>query len=159
MACKTVRFLLLLFLPFAANADNHRLVVGYGVAGVLDDDTSDFAAVSYEFAERNQPWGIRPLLHAMVGEDSSYYIGFGGSKTWGINSAWSWGLSSMVGGLHVSSNHSLDHDVEFYTRLFADYKLNQQSSLRMEIGHISNAGLGDENPGWELVTFSWTRSM
>ena len=49
----------------------------------------------------------------------------------------------------------LGNSIEFRTTLEISYELENKSRLGLSFGHISNANLGDKNPGVEILNFSY----
>ena len=49
----------------------------------------------------------------------------------------------------------LGYDVEFYSQLRLDYRLASNARVGLGVGHISNAGIGDKNPGAETAYLSY----
>ena len=49
---------------------------------------------------------------------------------------------------------NLGDTIEFYSSLSGLYNFSESFSLEAEIGHISNGGLGDTNPGSESFVLS-----
>ena len=49
----------------------------------------------------------------------------------------------------------LGHDIEFRTTIEISYELNNKNRIGLSFGHISNAGLGDNNPGVEILSLSY----
>ncbi|MGF1611876.1 MAG: acyloxyacyl hydrolase [Kiloniellales bacterium] len=46
--------------------------------------------------------------------------------------------------------------IEFRSQLEIAYRFNDRSRLGIALSHISNAGLGDDNPGTEIVTLYYS---
>ncbi len=53
------------------------------------------------------------------------------------------------------SGKDLGNDLQFRTTLEFSYKLKNQNRIGLSIGHISNANLGDKNPGAEIISLSY----
>jgi len=49
----------------------------------------------------------------------------------------------------------LGNDIEFRTSLEISYELDNKNRLGVSFGHISNANIGDKNPGVEILSFSY----
>ncbi len=49
------------------------------------------------------------------------------------------------------SDKDLDYFLEFRSQIELAYEFQNQQRLGVAFGHISNAGLGDENPGTEIL--------
>ena len=49
----------------------------------------------------------------------------------------------------------LGNAIEFRTTLELSYELDSKNRLGLSLGHISNANIGNKNPGVEILTFSY----
>jgi hypothetical protein len=140
-------------LNFPAHAEN-RLSIGVGLWGIFDEADIGAVYISYEFNENERFWGVRPTVMVAIKSDDKFYLSSGVLKDFRIDQQWSWGVGINVGYFHVED--ILGYDLEFYSRIKLDYSLNKKASLRAELGHISNAGFSDKNPGSEVFSFSYT---
>ncbi|NMP17460.1 acyloxyacyl hydrolase [Thalassotalea sp. Y01] len=145
--------------------DKPRVTAGFGVFGAVDKGQISTIKLGYEFMPWEEYWGIRPLMQIMVNDYGAYYASIGLSKEFKIVARWPkwrWGMMTSIGYYHEDSNDNTDelgHEVEFYTAIMASYKLNTQSSIRIELGHISNGGIGNQNPGSEAVLVTYLASF
>ncbi len=53
------------------------------------------------------------------------------------------------------SGKKLGNDLEFRTSFEVSYELNNKNRIGISISHISNANLGDKNPGVEILSLSY----
>ena len=53
------------------------------------------------------------------------------------------------------SGKKLGNNIQFRTSLEVSYELNNNNRLGISFSHISNANLGDKNPGVEILSFSY----
>ena len=53
------------------------------------------------------------------------------------------------------SGKKLGNDLQFRTSLELSYELKNQNRVGISFSHISNANLGDKNPGVEIISFSY----
>ena len=53
------------------------------------------------------------------------------------------------------SGKKLGNDVQFRTSLEVSYQLENKNRIGISFSHISNANLGDKNPGVEILSFSY----
>ena len=60
-----------------------------------------------------------------------------------------------VGIYDDGSGKKLGNDIQFRTSLEFSYELNNKNRVGISISHISNANLGDKNPGVEILSFSY----
>ena len=142
------------FAAAPAHADK-RFGLGVSQWGLADSFDITTLKLSFEFGEIEKAWGIRIGSNAFYNFDTdSYYVSVGWLKEWTINPKWSWGLGGDAG---YFSGDTLGYEIEFYTRGVLNYHLSESGFVRGEVGHISNAGFGDRNPGSEniAITYNW----
>jgi len=53
------------------------------------------------------------------------------------------------------SGKKLGNDFQFRTSLEVSYELQNKNRIGISLSHISNANLGDKNPGAEVLSFSY----
>ena len=53
------------------------------------------------------------------------------------------------------SGKKLGNDLQFRTALEVSYELKNKNRIGISFSHISNANLGDKNPGVEILSFSY----
>ena len=53
------------------------------------------------------------------------------------------------------SGKNLGNDIQFRTSLELSYELKNSNRIGISFSHISNANLGDKNPGVEILSFSY----
>ena len=53
------------------------------------------------------------------------------------------------------SGKNLGNDIQFRTTFEISYELKNKNRLGFSFGHISNANIGDKNPGAEIISFSY----
>ncbi|RRJ82637.1 acyloxyacyl hydrolase [Aestuariirhabdus litorea] len=148
---------LLLSVPApSASAEDYRLAVGAGVFDPLGSGTTGMLSVMLEGPAVQSIWSIRPALVGFALERSGYYLGIGGHKEFSLAQKWHWGVATGLGYYHQGAERNeLGYDIEFYSRISISYQLSSRQAVRAEFGHISNADLGEENPGSETATLSW----
>ena len=162
---KMYRFLKISALPFVvlffmcgnASAD-HRFGLGWSQWGALDDFDVGSVQATYQFGEVESIWDLRFGFTGFYSEFDTFFIGFGAMKEWGIGQNWSWGIGFDAGYYDGSRGlDELDNEIEFYSRILLNWHVSQSGFLRLEFGHISNAGFGENNPGSENLglTYNW----
>lgn len=151
----SVLTLTLYFTGSAKAEDTAYYSVGVGYYGVLDNKDS---AADLRFEYRSEYSFLADDLHpwagAEINSDASLWAGAGLYYDWNIAPnfylAPSFGVGYYAKG---SSDKDLDYPVEFRSQIEADYQLEDKSRVGVSFGHISNASLGDHNPGTEIVNF------
>ena len=155
-ALSVAAVLALAFFANPAHADR-RLGIGVSQWGLADDFDITTLKLGFEFGQIEKAWGIRIGTNAFYNFDTdAYYVSVGWVKEWNISPKWSWGISGDAG-YFSNSGEELGNEIEFYTRASLNYHLSESGFLRGEVGHISNAGFGDRNPGSEniAITYNW----
>ena len=151
-----ILFLFVVLAPAIGQAEprDHRFGAGFSVWGLGDDFDKGTIKLTYEFGEIERFWDIRVVASVFSDDSGNYYISAGPLKEFSFNQNWSWGIGGEAG---YFSGDVLGNEIEFYSRILLNYHLSEASFLRPEIGHISNAGFGDRNPGSEnvAITYSW----
>ncbi len=161
-------FTLLFFSPYL-NASGIN-VYGLGVYNIICDATEDPTAdFRYERRFDNSIFDIGPkednffFLKPFVGfeytgDNASYFLTgiylednvgqlFKGKKNKAIFTP-----SFGIGYYDDGSGKKLGNDIQFRTSLELSYELSNNNRIGFSLSHISNANLGDKNPGVE--TFS-----
>ncbi len=128
--------------------------LGVNTWGIVDNEQEITGTINFSFAPISQFYDLRPTLFINIGDDSDGYYSLGLSRHFGLTSRWSLGLGFQAG--YLKNVESLGYEVEFYSRVFLIYHLAADSGLKLEVGHISNAGFGELNPGSENIGLSYS---
>lgn len=151
--CLSLVALLVFAVPAQAQeeAEPDLLALGIGIFDVYhnDDTAADFRA---EYRAGRGLWFIKPWAGLEVTSDGAVY-GLGGLLA-DIPLGDSFRLTPSAGaGLyHDGNGKDLGHVVEFRTQIELSYRFQNDQRLGLAFGHISNASLGNSNPGTEIVT-------
>lgn len=115
---------------------------------------SAMGQVEYGFAT---DWsGFKPHVGLFFTTDSAAYVYAGIGHPFQLNDKWSLTPSVSAGYYNDGADVDLGYDVEFYSQLRLEYKLENNAKIGLGIGHISNAELGDHNPGAETAYLSYS---
>ena len=107
------------------------------------------AELRVEYRSDRKVWIFKPLAGLMATSDTAVYAyaGIGVDVFFGrrvvVTPSFAPGLYFKNGG------YDLGHVVEFKSQLEVAYRFDDRSRLGLAISHISNASLGDANPGTE----------
>ena len=63
--------------------------------------------------------------------------------------------SFAAGYYNDGSGKKLGNEIEFRTSLEISYKLKNSNKIGLSFSHISNANIGDKNPGVEVLSLSY----
>jgi len=124
-------------------------------AGVYDVTQGDDRAIDFRVEYRHDEalfWKIKPWGGVEATTDGSVWGGVGIladlKLAQNLYMAPSFGAGVYGRG---SSDKDLDHVIEFRSQLEAGYEFDNTSRIGVAFGHISNAGMGDDNPGTEIL--------
>lgn len=148
--CKYLLSACLFFLLVpAANASDYLNFYG-GYFDVTQDDDSALQ-VGIEYRYDDVYYGLRPGVGINVSDDSAVY-GYGG-LFWDINLTDNWIFTpNFVAGLFEDgSGKDLGHTIQFRSGLELSYQFPNKNKLGVAFNHISNASLGERNPGAETL--------
>jgi lipid A 3-O-deacylase len=96
---------------------------------------------------------ISPITGGFITENSAAYI-YSGIE-WNINMGSFEFTPSFAPGLyHEGDGKDLGHVLEFKTEVQLSYTLSSSTSFGMSYNHVSNASLGDKNPGANSYEFN-----
>ena len=111
---------------------------------------------SYEFFD------LKPFAGFEVTSDSASYFLAGvyledniGTLFTGDSSNFIFIPSFGAGYYDDGDGKKLGSDIEFRTTFEVSYQLKNENRIGFSFGHISNANLGDKNPGVEILSLSY----
>ena len=135
------------------NAGAADLTMALGGFDVYKSGTG-MGLAEYRFS--NDWSGFRPQAGFFVTEDSGAYFYGGAGYPVAFNVQWSLTPSVSAGYYHNGAGKDLGYDLEFYSQLRLEYRIAAGSRIGLGIGHISNAGIREINPGAEIVYLSYS---
>ena len=111
---------------------------------------------SYEF------FNIKPFAGIEGTSDSAYFLIAGvylddniGTLLTGEPSSFIFSPSFGTGYYEDGDGKKLGNSIEFRTTLEISYQLKNNNRIGLSFGHISNANLGANNPGVEILSLSY----
>jgi len=112
-----------------------------------------------ETLERNNFLGnISPIIGGFITENSAAYI-YSGIE-WNIDLGSFVFTPSFAPGLYNEGNgKDLGHVLEFKTEVQLSYGVSENTSFGVSYNHISNASLGDKNPGANSYMFNYLQKF
>ena len=107
-------------------------------------------------------FNLKPFLGFEATSDSATYFISGiylednlGTLFVGEKSNFNFTPSFGVGYYNDGDGKKLGHHVEFRTTIELSYQLKSEKRIGISFGHISNANIGDKNPGVEIFNISY----
>ena len=124
------------------------------------NDTVDSSELRFEYLYGNNffknNYDLKPFLGVMRNGDNGKYIYSGLRKDIGISEKWFFTPSFALGYYDRGDSKDLGYNLDFRSQIEFSYKL-KSSRIGLNLNHISNASIGDTNPGTESVTISLIR--
>ena len=142
--------------PARADGDDPSFLA-FGL-GAYDMNKQDNTAVDFrlEYRHGEKFWIFKPWIGVEGTSDGAVYgaagilidIYFG--KRVVLTPSFGAGLYSN------GSGKDLGHAVEFRSQIELSYRFDDRSRLGVAFGHISNASIGDDNPGTEILNLCYS---
>ena len=129
------------------------LGLGYFDVNERDEDAVDFRV---EYRHGQKLWIFKPWVGVEATTDGALY-GVGG-----ILVDIFFGRRVVVtpsfgaGAYYDGDGKDLGSTIEFRSQIELAYRFNDRSRLGVALSHISNAGIGDDNPGTEILTLYYS---
>jgi len=166
MYFKKFIFLSILFLwtakSFASENQPHQYNFFTGNFDFSDDKQSALLVGFQhqdENLERNTFLGnISPITGGFITENSAAYIYTG--FEWNVEMGELTFTPSFAPGLyHKGDGKDLGHVLEFKSEVQLSYELSKDSRIGVSYNHVSNASLGDKNPGANSYMFNFLKNF
>ena len=149
-------------------------VFGLGIYDIKFDGSEKNQAMDYRYEFRNDKsfldigpeednfFFLKPFFGFEYTNDSASYFLTGiylednlGELFEGDKSKFFFTPSFGAGIYDDGSGKKLGNDLQFRTALELSYELKNKNRIGISFSHISNANLGDKNPGVEILSFSY----
>ena len=108
---------------------------------------------------RNTPLGeMSPVTGAMITADNAVYLYSGIEANYSIGSL-NITPSFAPGYYNQGDGKDLGHGLEFKSEVQLSLDLSKSTNIGMSYNHVSNASLGDKNPGANSYTFNFLKKF
>ena len=99
---------------------------------------------------------LKPFVGVEATTDLTVWAGGGLLVDYEFKPNW-YVTPSLGAGLYTNGDSDLDLDfpIQFRSQIEASYELENNSRVGLAFSHLSNAGLGDQNPGTEVLSAYW----
>ncbi|MDA9814420.1 acyloxyacyl hydrolase [Candidatus Pelagibacter sp.] len=159
-------FILLTFSASAEEIKDNNLNAKFSVySGMFDfsDDGKKSALIGFQHQNENLNrdtflGNISPITGAMITADNAGYIYTGVQAQYKIG-ALNITPSFTPGLYHEGDGKDLGHMLEFKSEVQLSIDFSQSSKLGFSYNHISNASLGDKNPGANSYMFNFFKNF
>jgi len=139
--------------PATGLVNTDYLNLGLGLTQVVDTDQNLLFNAEYRY--KDIYYGLRPIAGFHIDDESAIY-GYAGFN-------WDLYLSdhviftptASIGAYSQGDGQDLGHGLEFRTGIELAYELESKSRVGLQLTHLSNAGIGDRNPGTEILQVNY----
>ena len=156
------------FFSFALNAEEikNNIQNEYNVyTGMFDFSDDGKRSALFGFQHQNENLNrdtflgnLSPVTGALITEDNAAYIYTGIQAQYEFGSL-NFTPSFTPGLYHEGDGKDLGHVIEFKTEIQISYEFSSNSEIALSYNHISNASLGDKNPGANSYMFNYIKKF
>ena len=149
----------------AKAGDDHHIAAMIGAYDVLTSDPEPAASFGGEFRpDWRLVWEVRPMVGGFVTTDQTLYGYAGLQADINVGKAFG-GTGGVLDHIFITPGAAigawsqgdapkdLGHVVEFRSGVEVTYRFDNGIRMGGTLHHLSNASLGDDNPGAEIATF------
>jgi lipid A 3-O-deacylase len=161
--------IILILLSFTTNAEENKNINEHQInafVGNFDFSDNKQKAILVGFQHQNENLerdtflgNISPITGGFLTENSAAYIYTGVEWNYAIGDKLKFTPSFAPGIYHEGNGKDLGHALEFKTEVQASYSVSGSTSIGMSYNHISNASLGDKNPGANSYMFNLLKNF
>ncbi|MDA9748776.1 acyloxyacyl hydrolase [Pelagibacteraceae bacterium] len=149
-------------------------VYGVGIYDIKFDGSEDDQTLDFRYERRfdktlfdigpeeDNFFFLKPFIGLEYTGDSASYFLTGiylednlGELTSGKENNYLFTPSFGIGYYDDGSGKKLGNEIQFRTTLEFSYELENKNRIAISFGHISNANLGDKNPGVEILSLNY----
>lgn len=152
--------LTLAFAPSAAKADNTThsgfLGLSLGYYDILDDQDGVDIRAEYRPHTDIVFKGLKPWIGLEATFKGTLWAGAGLLYELNLTPKWHIIPSFGAGLYHAGTRDlNLDNTIQFRSQIEIARTLENDSRISLSFSHMSNAGLGNHNPGTEVLSLGW----
>ncbi|MEC9412329.1 MAG: acyloxyacyl hydrolase [Pseudomonadota bacterium] len=148
---------LTLLLPSTAFAEQEsQMALSVGAFEVFDDNTAAEIGVEYRFSPQASAFNLIPTLGATLTSDGGYWGYAGVRYDIYLNNNWILTPNFAIAAYEQGGGVDLGYDIEFRTGAELAYQFSDKSRLGLGLYHLSNANIGENNPGAESLILSYS---
>ena len=129
--------------------DPAQLAIGAGYFDFIEQDDPS-AEFRVDYRSDLHLWHFRPWLGLQVNTDGGLWGGAGALIDLHFGN-FVLTPSAGIGGWSEGDSRDLGSVLEFRTQAELAYQFDDRSRLALYFSHLSNAGIGDSNPGTEII--------
>ena len=159
-------FILCSFSTSAEELNNNQNTEFNVYTGVFDFSDDNQSALLFGFQHQNENLkrntvigNISPITGVFVTENSATYIYTGFEWNVDMGNGVKFTPSFAPGLYHEGDGKDLGHVIEFKSEIQISLELSKDTNIGLSYNHISNASLGDKNPGANSYMFNFLKNF
>ena len=171
-----ILILFLILLKTSSTLSQGYDVLGIGMYDVKFDGSSSNHATDIRYErrfdntvidigpEKDNFFYLKPFAGIEITSDSAFYLISGiyledniGDLVTGKDNNWNFTPSFGAGYYDDGKGKKLGNKIQFRTTLEFSYQLVNKDRIGISFGHISNANIGNKNPGAEIISISYQK--
>ena len=156
---------ILFFVPINAEENNSTSQYNF-YTGNFDFSDDKQKAILFGFQHQNTTLErqtflgkVSPITGAFITENSAAYVYTGVEWNYDMGGKMTFTPSFAPGLYNQGDGKDLGNVLEFKTEIQASYAMSESSSMGVSYNHISNASLGDKNPGANSYMFNYLKNF
>ena len=165
MNLKSLKYIVFIFLlSFSVNADEKNNEFNF-YSGMFDfsDDGKKSSLIGFQHQNENLNrdtflGNLSPITGALITADNATYVYTGVQAQYKLG-ALNLTPSFTPGLYNEGEGKDLGHIVEFKSEIQLSFDIFKQSELGLSYNHLSNASLGDKNPGANSYMFNFLKNF
>lgn len=135
----------------------------YASVGVFDiGDDEEYASAAFELGyihDYDLFFNVRPMIGVMVNTDGGAFGHIGVSRAIFFTDNFLARLQAGFGAYHEGGSIDLGQVFEFREQVELGYQFDGGDMVSVYFNHLSNAGMGDRNPGVNTIGLSYSRAF
>ena len=135
----------------AAAQDGDLLAFSLGAFDFINETTTE---ARIEYRSGRKKFKVGPKLGVLFNSKASLYV-YGGFYLDLSFGRWVVMPNLAVGAYYEGNGKDLGHVIEFHSGVEVSYRFDNRSRLGIALHHISNANIGDRNPGAESLVVTY----
>ena len=136
------------------NVDPNFITIGAGGFDVNDNETSGQFEVQARLNTRL--WIFKPQVGMFFTTAAGFYAYLGIMTDVFFGGRFVMSPSFAAGLNHEGEGKQLGGSIEFRSAIELAYRFEDRSRLGIQVGHLSNAGIYEENPGTEFAILNYS---
>ena len=164
---KFITYLIIILFPFFSFADekilknqNTEFSIYTGMFDFSDDGKKSnlfgIQHINDDLYKETSFGTLQPVTGLFITADNAKYI-YTGFQIPKKNGSFTFTPSFTPGLYDEGDGKDLGHVIEFKTEVQISYEISNQSEIGLSYNHISNASLGDKNPGANSYMFNFIK--